>query len=157
MALGDNAWYDLLERHNEMMRYQLRLHGGTEIKSQGDGFMLTFPSARTAVLFAVAVQQTIDGKLRSTDGRDLRVRIGLHTGEAVSDPEGDLFGRHVIVAARIANLAVGGEILVSSLVFEIVSTTGDLTFGSSRIVALKGIPGDHLVYAVDWRSSRHTE
>ncbi len=149
-SLGDHAWYDLLERHNDSMRRQLRLHGGSEIKSQGDGFMLTFPSARAAVQFAVAAQQAIDGKLQTSAGRDLRVRIGLHTGEAVADPEGDLFGRHVIIAARIANLAVGGEILISSLVFEIVSTTGDLRFGPPRTVQLKGIPGDHLVYVVEW-------
>lgn len=115
--------------------------------------MLTFKSARTAAQFAIAAQQSVDGKLRSGDGRELHIRIGLHTGEAVADPDGDLFGRPVIIAARVANLAVGGEILVSSIVFEIASATGDLAFGPPRIVQLKGIPGDQTVYTLDWRSA----
>ncbi len=152
-SLGDQAWYELLGEHNAILRSELKRHGGSEIKSQGDGFMLTFKSARTAAHFAIGAQQSIDGKLRSGDGRDLHIRIGLHTGEAVADPDGDLFGRHVIIAARVANLAVGGEILVSSIVFEIASATGDLLFGPPRIVQLKGIPGDQTVYALDWRKS----
>lgn len=149
-SIGDRSWYELLGRHNRMMRDQIARFRGTEIKSQGDGFMLTFPSARSAVLFAIAAQRSLDRQLRTADGRVLRVRIGMHTGEAVADPDGDLFGRHVIVAARIANLAAGGEILVSSIVHEIASSTGDLRFGPSRPVLLKGIPGEHMVHAVDW-------
>ena len=151
-SLGDRAWYELLGEHNNILRRELKRHGGSEIKSQGDGFMLTFTSARAAAQFAIAAQRSIDGILRSGDGRELHIRIGLHTGEAVADPDGDLFGRHVIIAARIANLAVGGEILVSSLVFEIASATGDLIFNSPRTVELKGIPGDQTVHALDWRS-----
>ena len=150
-SLGDRAWYDLLERHNAAMRRELKRLGGTEVKAQGDGFMLTFPSARSAVQFAINAQRTIDGKLESMTGRALRVRIGMHTGEALSDPDGDLFGRHVIVAARIANLANGGEVLVSSLVHAIVSASGDFILGPPRIVELKGIPGEHTVYDVDWQ------
>lgn len=77
----------------------------------------------------------------------------MHTGEALADPDGDLFGRHVIVAARIANLANGGEVLISSLVHAIVSATGDFTFGSPRLVELKGIPGGHTVYDVNWQQT----
>ena len=150
MSLGDRPWFQLLGRHNRMVRDQVARFRGTEIKSQGDGFMLTFTSARSAVLFSVATQRSLDRQLRTPDGRILRVRIGMHTGEAVADPDGDLFGRHVIVAARIANLAAGGEILVSSIVHEITSSTGDLRFGPPRPVLLKGIPGEHMVHAVDW-------
>lgn len=152
-SLGDRPWYELLGRHNRMMRDQIARFRGTEIKSQGDGFMLTFPSARSGVLFSIAAQRSLDRQLRTPDGQVLRVRIGLHTGEAVADPDGDLFGRHVIVAARIANLAAGGEVLVSSIVHEITSSTGDLRFGPPRTVLLKGIPGEHIVHAVDWRES----
>lgn len=149
-SLGDRAWFELLKEHNRRMRELLRRFDGSEVKSQGDGFMLTFPSARKGVLFAVAAQRAIDGRLMSPDDRSVRVRVGMHTGEAVADDTGDLFGRHVIVAARIANLASGGEVLVSHLVHEIASSTGDLVFGLARTVQLKGVPGDHLVYPVDW-------
>ena len=83
----------------------------------------------------------------------MRVRMGLHIGEAIVDDTGDLFGRHVIIAARIANLAEGGEILVSSLVKEIVAARGDIVFGPARDVVLKGLEGTCTVHPLDWRAS----
>ena len=151
-SLGDRSWYQLLENHNRIVREQVRRFGGYEVKSQGDGFMLTFPSARRAVRFAIASQRALEAELK-TDGRPVRVRMGMHTGEAIVDSSGDLFGRHVIVAARVANLAVGAEVLVSSLVREIVSASGDIAFGPAQQVQLKGIDGEHTVYALDWRAA----
>ena len=55
----------------------------------------------------------------------------MHTGEAIME-DGDLFGHSVVLAARIASQARGGEILVSSLVREIVESRGDLAFGETR-------------------------
>ena len=152
-SLGDRAWYELLEVHNRIFRDQLKRFGGYEVKSQGDGFMLTFPSARRAVRFAMATQRALDTDLRTASGRPVRVRMGMHTGEAIVDRSGDLFGRHVIVAARVANLAVGAEVLVSSLVREIVSASGDIGFGPPQQVRLKGIDGEHTVYPLDWRAA----
>ena len=79
----------------------------------------------------------------------MRIRIGMHTGEVLADADGDLFGQHVVVAARVANLANGGEILVSSLTKEIVASRGDIQFDPPRQVHLKGI-GDAIVYPMDW-------
>ena len=61
---------------------------------------------------------------------ELRVRIGLHTGEVLVDDGGDLFGKHVVVAARIGASPQGGEILVSSLVQQIAEPRGDLVLHS---------------------------
>ena len=109
------------------------------MKSQGDGFMVSFKSARAAVLAAVAIQQTMTvTRERGCPRETVRVRLGIHTGEAISASDGDLFGRHVVVAARIADAAVGGEILVSSLVREIALGRGDLVFGDARIGAPQG-------------------
>ncbi|MEL7209044.1 MAG: adenylate/guanylate cyclase domain-containing protein, partial [Actinomycetota bacterium] len=150
LRLGDERWFEVLSGHNDLVRSQLRRFGGSEIKAQGDGFMLTFPSARRAVRFAMAVQTDLeDGDLGGDDG--IRIRIGLHTGEAIVDDVGDLFGKHIIVAARVANEAQGGEILVSSVVREIVSSRGDIDFGPERSVALKGISDDYVVHPVTWR------
>ncbi len=80
------------------------------------------------------------------------MRIGMHTGEMVTDETGDLFGKHVIVAARIGDLAKGEEILVSSLVRAIAEPRGDMTFSSPRVVELRGIGGTETVWSVDWRS-----
>ena len=72
----------------------------------------------------------------------------MHTGEAIEE-DGELFGRPVVLAARIANQAVG-EILVSSLVREIVESRGDLSLGASREVELKGMVGRHLLHPLLW-------
>lgn len=152
-SMGDQAWYEVLEAHNRAVRQQVDRFGGFEVKSQGDGFMLTFPSARRAVRFAIATQRSLDRHLQADATHGVRVRMGMHTGEAIVDRSGDLFGRHVIVAARVANLAAGGEILVSSLVHEIVAARGDIAFGPPRTVELKGIEGEHRVHPVDWRDA----
>ena len=123
--LGDDAWMRLLGLHNSVVRRQVERHGGHEVKAQGDGFMLAFPSARAAVLFAIDVKRTLDAHGRSQPADLLRMRIGMHTGEAIVE-DGDLFGHSVVLAARIADQARGGEILVSSLVREIVESRGDL-------------------------------
>lgn len=156
LRLGDERWFEVLGVHNELIRERLAEFGGTEVKSQGDGFMLTFPSARRAVRFAVAVQKALDEHAWEEVGDRVRVRIGMHTGEAIVDDEGDLFGKHIIVAARVANHAEGAEILVSSVVREIVSSRDDISFGDARTVDLKGIADDYVVHPVTWRTPSPT-
>jgi len=73
--------------------------------------------------------------------------MGLHSGEAIKEGE-DFFGKNVILAARIAAQAKGGEVLVSSLLKALVDSSGDLTFGDSRAVALKGLSGTHDIWPV---------
>jgi len=153
LRVGDTAWFEVLGVHNEIIRRHLKAYGGTEIKSQGDGFMLTFPSTRRAVQFCIDVQRELAEREQESPDTAIRIRIGLHTGEAIMDESGDLFGKHIIVAARIANLADGGEILCSSVVREIASSRGDLEFGEPRPVELKGIEGERLVYQVVWRET----
>ncbi len=150
MSLGDTKWFDVLGEHNEIIRRNLRNHGGTEIKSQGDGFMLTFPGARAAMLAMIDVQRELAERARGDTEAPIRIRIGMHTGEAIVDSEGDLFGKHIIMAARIANLAEGGQILASSITKEITSSRGDLEFGPPQEVTLKGIEGTYQVYEVLW-------
>jgi adenylate cyclase len=150
LRLGDARWFDVLGTHNRIVRTNLRHFGGREIKSQGDGFMLTFNSARKAVQFCVAVQQELEKWDRDNPDDAVRIRIGAHTGEAIVDDDGDLFGKHIIVAARIANLADGAEILVSHVVKEITSSRGDLEFGPGRSVDLKGIEEAYKVHQVLW-------
>lgn len=153
--LGDQAWMQLLSFHNRLVRRQVERAGGYEVKAQGDGFMLAFPSARSAILCSMEIMRALEVHGRSRPNDALRVRIGMHTGEAIEE-DGDLFGKPVILAARIANRANGGEILVSSLVREIVESRGDLAFGASREVELKGLVGRHLLHPLLW-SSRMTE
>jgi class 3 adenylate cyclase len=152
MKLGDTAWFTVLGAHNDIVRSLVREHRGKEIKSQGDGFMLTFPSARAAVRCTSEVQRRLAAHAADHPDEEIRVRIGIHTGEAIADAGGDLFGRHIIVAARIANLADGGQILASGITKEIAST-GDFRFGDPQHVSLKGIEGDYTVHEVLWQES----
>ena len=145
--LGDMRWLELLREHNRVVRDEVRAHGGFEVKSQGDGFMVAFPSARRAIECARAIQEAIARDLAKHPDGPIRVRIGLHTGEAIRE-ESDFYGRNVVVAARIAYKARGGEILASSVVKELAASAGDVTFGDPREVELAGLAGTHPVYQV---------
>ncbi len=79
----------------------------------------------------------------------IHVRIGLHTGEAIKEAD-DVYGKNVILAARIAGQARGGEILVSSLLKELTESAGDIAFGEGREVELKGLSGSHRLFEVGW-------
>ena len=81
----------------------------------------------------------------------IKVRIGLHTGEAILQ-EDDFFGRNVVVAARIGAAAAGGEVLVSSVLKELTEGRRGFVFSEPRELELKGLRGTHLAYPVDWAS-----
>jgi adenylate cyclase len=78
----------------------------------------------------------------------VKVRMGLHAGEVIKEGE-DFFGRNVIMAARVAAQAKGGEILASSVVKALLSGS-DVAWGGSRTVELKGLSGEHEIWAVEW-------
>jgi class 3 adenylate cyclase len=150
MSLGDTKWFDVLGEHNEVIRKSVKQYDGIEIKSQGDGFMLAFPGARSAVLSMIDVQREFERRAAQEPEAPVRIRIGVHTGEAIVDAGGDLFGKHIILTARIANLAHGGQILASAITKEITSSRGDLQFGEAQDVTLKGIEGTYQVFEVIW-------
>ncbi len=151
--MGTRRWLELLRAHNAIIREQVTAHEGFEVKSEGDGFMLAFQSARRGIECGVDIQRAFAERNESAE-EPVRVRIGLHTGEAIkeADPDGqaDFFGKNVILAARIAGQAKGGEILVSSLLKELTESAGDIAFGDGREVELKGLAGAHQVHQIRW-------
>ena len=110
--LGDDAARVLLREHDRLIRELVATHGGVEVKHQGDGLMLAFSSARRALLCGVDIQASSVERNASRPDNPLLVRIGLNTGDVISEDD-DYFGSSVIVAARIAAVAKGGEILLS--------------------------------------------
>ncbi|HVL91436.1 MAG TPA: protein kinase [Actinomycetota bacterium] len=142
--LGDDRWLEVLRRHNELVRTAVAAHGGTEVKAQGDGFMITFPDCPSAVACAIAVQQSFQEEAGPVK---IRVRIGIHAGQVIEE-EGDVFGRNVILAARIADHASGGEIVVSDRVRE---RAGSTAVSRARSLRLKGIATPVSVCSVVWR------
>jgi DNA-binding NarL/FixJ family response regulator len=147
--LGQARWLQGLAEYETLLTTTVTAHGGTLVKALGDGHLLAFPSARAALRSAIEIQRALP-----LDGApDLRVRMGMHTGEPAVR-EDDLHGRTVVKAARIADLARGGEILVSSVVRELAEADEDLGdelwFEDGREVELRGLRGRHLVMAARW-------
>jgi class 3 adenylate cyclase len=152
--LGDARWLEVLRAHNSVFRRLVREHGGYEVKNQGDGFMLVFPDSRRALECAIAIQRELADR-ELAEGERIRVRMGMHAGEAIRE-EGDFFGRSVILAARIAAQARGGEILVSEELKRRAQANGDdggLGFDDGRELELKGLTGTHRVYRADWEQA----
>jgi class 3 adenylate cyclase len=143
--LGDEAWVSLLRLHNAVIEETTAAHGGAVVEVQGDGSMLAFPSARRAVACAQAIQREI-GRAFADRAIPIRVRIGVHTGDALRDAD-HFFGTTVHYAARVAAQALGGEVLVSSIVHDLVAGPG-IDFHQSRDVELKGLDGSHRLFAV---------
>jgi class 3 adenylate cyclase len=139
--IGDRAWVRLIGNHDKLVRRHVKQHSGHVVKSQGDGFMIAFAQPKQAVQCSIDVQRSLR---RRTNG--IRVRIGIHMGKSVRRGD-DLFGRNVAMAARVAALADGGEILVSEVVRDAVSDE-DIAFDDGRDVELKGFSGPHRLYAV---------
>lgn len=148
VGLGDVRFVELLREHNEIVRGTVSRHSGHEVKNEGDGFMLAFGSARDALHCAIDVQQRLSERNESADV-PFRIRMGLHTGEPIREAS-DFFGTHVVLAARIASLAAGGEIFISSLLHELVSSSGEFTLEEREPVVLKGLGGEHVTYSVEW-------
>jgi class 3 adenylate cyclase len=168
--LGDAKARDMLREHERIVREALRAHGGSEVKTMGDGFMASFGSAVRALECAVAIQRAFaerasahpepveggapEGAASSAPTEAIRIRIGLNAGEPIAedDPDGrgDLFGTAVIRAARIAALAQGGEILVANVVRELAEGKGFM-FGDRGEVALRGFDDPVRLFEVRWQ------
>jgi class 3 adenylate cyclase len=138
--LGDQRWGRLLEDHHAMVRRQLDAFNGREVKTTGDGFLVTFDSPGRALQWA---QATRDG-VRSL-GLDLR--IGMHSGECELSGT-DLAGVAVHIASRVERLAGAGEIVVSGTVRDLVAG-GAFRFDDRGRHALKGLEGDWQVYVLN--------
>ncbi|HVE63253.1 MAG TPA: AAA family ATPase [Mycobacteriales bacterium] len=149
--LGDEAWLRLLRQHDELIRAEVARSGGAVLKTAGDSFLAVFTSARRALGAATEIQRRLAAADLAADGVPLRVRIGLHTGDVVAD-SGDVYGRHVNLAARVAASAVGGEVLVSGLTHDLVAGSSDLRFDSERLIELKGFAGPIRVVPVTWQA-----
>src|SRR5262249_3497263 len=113
-----------------------------------DGFMIVFASARAALACAVGIQRAATEGASSSGGERVRVRIGVHVGEAIREA-GDFFGRTVVVAARIGAAAGGGEILVSEATRDATRDHG-FAFDHGHDCALKGISAVQRVFALRW-------
>ena len=155
--LGDHRWMEVLGLHDEILQREIAAEKGFVVKSAGDGFMVAFSSASRALRCCIAIQRALAAHNSEQDEDDqIRVRIGLHTGEAIRQAD-DFYGRNVILAARIGAAAHGGEILVSSVLKELTESSMAFRFTDERQLELKGLSGTYTVYSVAWDDSLSTQ
>jgi class 3 adenylate cyclase len=146
--LGDARWHEVLAVHDQIVRRMLTRHDGAELHSHGDCFLTYFHSGRSAVGFAVDMQRAFAAHAAANPLEGLRLRAGVHVGEAVSGDDGSSLRGLVTTAAGIATRARSGEVLVSSLVREIVASRGDQSFAGSRSITMSGLLGEFIVHLV---------
>ncbi|GAA1546987.1 adenylate/guanylate cyclase domain-containing protein [Nocardioides humi] len=145
--LGDATWVRVLAAHDRVLRTQIERYRGQVVKTAGDGFMVAFRDAEAACRAALGIQRDLPREVTLRRYGPILVRIGIHTGQVVAR-DGDYFGRNVAMAARVANLAHGGEILASDAVREALDDDAALTLVERDAVELKGLAGEHVVWEI---------
>ena len=118
-SLGD-AWPEVVEDHNRILRAAVRDAGGVDVRTEGDSVFAVFGSASAALAAAADAQRSLAGH-GWPGGAEVRVRMGMHTGEATLGGD-DYVGLDVHRAARISAAAHGGQVLLSSASAELVGT-----------------------------------
>lgn len=144
--LGDHGARDILRHHDDVVQKAIKAHAGTEVERAGDSFMAAFTSAREAVACAMDIQSTLAAGQDPRAEARVQVRIGMDTGEIIAD-EDRYFGSTVFRAARIADLAPAGRILVSEATKVLASQAG-FEFDDLGEHELKGLGPGHGLYEV---------
>jgi class 3 adenylate cyclase len=142
--LGPDRWEQLLRDQRMLVEQIVARHDGTIVRFERDGFLASFNSAHTGLHTAVELQRTFAGSEGSP-----RLRIGLHSGFVIANPE-QLLGRNVVLAGRIAAQAKGEEILVSSTLKQYTEGDPSFSFEERGEHHFKGVVGEHALFAVKW-------
>jgi class 3 adenylate cyclase/pimeloyl-ACP methyl ester carboxylesterase len=137
--LGDQRWRDLLDRHDTLVRREIKRFGGSERNRAGDGFLATFVSPSAAIAFA-------DDIVDAVRVLGIEVRVGIHAGE-IEIRGDDVAGLSVHIGARVSALAEPSEVLVSSTVRDIVAGSRR-NFAQRGEYELKGVPDSWRLYAL---------
>ena len=148
--LGDARARELLREHERMVREALKSHGGSEVKTMGDGFMASFSSATKALECAIAMQRAFAQHNESAE-ESIKVRIGLNAGEPIAEDE-DLFGTAVNLAARICAQAEAGQILAPIVVRELAAGK-QFMFADLGETELRGFEDLVRLYELRWREA----
>jgi len=148
--LGPERWERLLADHRLLVEQLVGRHDGQVVRFESDGFLASFNSAHAGLHTAVELQRTFTGPAGDAAAPAIAIRVGLHSGFVIANPE-QLLGRNVVLASRIAGQARGGEILVSSAVRQYTATDPSFQFALHGEYHFKGLLGEHDVYTVRWR------
>lgn len=151
-TMGDDAGFNILNRHRAIIRQALLDHNGREVDRAGDGFLTCFASVSQAVSCALAVQREFDSHNHAeVEDVRIRVRIGLNAGEPVTDGDA-LFGSTINLTSRICAHAAPGQILASHVIRQLCAGR-NFAFSPIGEVSLKGFPDpvelDEVVWAME--------
>lgn len=148
---GDEAAFRILQEHNALLRQQLEAFRGNVVKTQGDSFMVSFTTARGAILCAVAIQQALAHPHQDPGGPRIAVGVGINTGEPIQEG-GDFFGTTVNLAARICTAAGPGQILISETTRYVAGRLEAIEYLDRGLHELKGFQEPQRLYEVAWGS-----
>ena len=148
---GDEEAFRLARAFVDLVESRVSGRGGRVLKTYGDGVMTSFEGAAEAVECSIEMQDALCAEYCHGEETTLSAGIGLTWGAAIRT-DGDLFGTSVNLAKRIADVAKGGQIVVSSSVAEHSSLAAtERTFRDLGERSLKGL-GEHRLYEVVWRN-----
>jgi predicted ATPase/class 3 adenylate cyclase len=119
-AIGTDRWSEVLSRHRELIRAAVGGHNGLEVGTEGDGFFLVFERTADAVAAAVDAQRRLVAEPWPEDA-EIRVRMGIHSGEGRLDTDGSYVGSDVHRAARVTAAGHGGQVLLSETTATLVA------------------------------------
>ena len=150
--LGDEQADAVRREHDRRIRDVLAVHGGREVKTLGDGFLVAFESAGAAVACAVDAQRAID---RQTGGgaTALGLRVGVGAGD-VGWEDGDVFGTPVVEAQRLCAAAAAGEILIADTVRMLAGSSLEVAVEDAGELALRGLERPVRAWRVRWVPQR---
>lgn len=152
-TLGDDVARELVEQCLNLMAEYVQKHNGVVVKTIGDEVMCTFPTADDAVQASVAMQEAVTEDLPRTNPNTppgMSIRVGLHYGPAIEE-EGDVFGDAVNVAARMASLAKGGQVITTQETSESLAPALRASTRHLDRIPVKGKSGDIDIFEVIWQ------
>ncbi len=148
--MGDIDALELFRTHNAITRDLLKHHNGREIQHTGDGFMVSFKSASSAVACAIGIQNAFSEYNEDHPESKIQVRIGISAGEPVEE-DNRLFGSTVQFASRLCDHAAPDQIMVAPVIKELCLGKG-FHFSDMGNVRFKGFDNSQRVFDVAWRT-----
>ncbi len=150
--LSPDAADDARRRHFSVLRQAIAETAGTEVKNLGDGLMVVFSSASSAMSCAVAMQQGVERDNRHQE-HSMGLRIGLSGGEVTREDD-DYFGDPIIEAARLCAVCQGGQILAADVVRAMAGRRSRHLVSEVGPLPLKGLPDPVETVEVSWEPVR---
>src|SRR6266446_5353083 len=155
---GDDEASRIVREQDTIIRSRIEAFGGEVVKTQGDSFMVAFPTARGAILCAIVIQRAVAAANRNQAGPGIAIGIGINTGEPIRQEDGDYIGGTVNLAARICATAGPGQILVAESTRYVAGRIelrkadggGVVEYVDRGLQPLKGFPEPKRLFEVTW-------